>query len=637
MRQYPRPRFKDTTVTARMEKFIRGLNTTVSSTQIRPDELSEAQDIQLVEDGKVQCPRDGQTYFGNSNGSQVTGLFPYYNSDGTRKLLRMCGTALQVYNSSTGDFDNVSGYTYTTGLNANGVMAYDRMYLGNGTDPLTYYDGSAIQSFIAISDPLVPTVTRTGTAGTYTFSYKIEAVTAVGRSAPSPAGSTTLNQSTLDNTSYMTVSWTAVTNAIGYNVFGRRDGSWFFITYVDGNGSVTYVDKGTVTPDETFPPAEANQTDGPRGKYLEVYKDSLFILGDPDNPSRMYYSGGGDKINDFTVSNGGGFIDVSKNDGQIGTALKVFKNSLLVFKERSFYQFSFTTAGIPSIEQVSPSIGCISHRSVVAVENDIFFASDRGIFTVGNEAGFAFDVLRTNELSSRVRSVYETIDRAYLMNISATYVSDQDKNLVIFAYTPSGATTNSKALVYDRERLGWYKWSNIQANCWATYKDTSGNNNYLYGDDSSGYVKQILSGTDDFGTAIRGYFRIKAESFGELERYKTLKNIHVMLRRPTGTIIARIIKDGVTTEYTSNIGTISPSINFKHYTFKDFLLGESYGTGVSEQDNNIVRRLKNVNLLGRSFLMEFDNNGTSASFTLLGVVLEAKPKSRHYYESEEVV
>lgn len=636
-RVYQRPKFKKNTVESRMESWIRGYDSLVSNTQIRADELSEATNIIIVEDGKIQCPRDGQIRYGNSSGSRVTGIFPYYKSDGTKKLLRSCGTKLQKLNTSTHNWDDISGYTYTTTLNTNGVMAYDNLYIINGTDPLTYFDGTSIQSFTPISAPTAPTVTRTGSSGSYTFSYKVTAVTAVGETTPSSAGSTTLNQSSLDSSNYMSISWSAVTNAIGYNLYGRKDGSWYFITYLEGNGSTSYVDKGTLTPSELFIPPESNTTGGPVGKYIALYKDTIFIFGDPDNPTRLYYSAGGDKINDFSISSSGGFIDISKNDGQKGTGLHVFKNVLLVFKEESTYQFSFTTSALPQVEQVSASIGCISSRSIVAVENDVFFASRRGIFSIGNEQGFAFDVLRTNELTSRVRSVYKTIDPQHLENIAAIYVQDQDKNLVIFSYTEQGSTTNSKALVYDRERLGWYKWTNISANCWTSYRESDESVVYVYGDDSSGYVNQILSGTDDFGTAIRGYFRLKAESFKELERYKTLKNVHIMLRKPFGSIVTRIIKDGVTTEYTANIGTISPTINFGHYLMSDFLLGESYGEGVSDQDNNIVRRLRNINLLGRSFMLEFDNNGTSASFTLLGVVMEAKAKSRHYYGDNEVV
>lgn len=624
------------------DSWIRALNTLVSNTQIKPNELAEAEDIQLVEDGKIQCPRDGQAYYGNSSGSRVVGLYPFYKSDGTRKLLRTVGTTLQVLNTSTSNWDTVSGYTYTSGLLTAAAMAYDRLYLVNGTDPLTYYDGSSITSFTGISTPSAPTVTRTGTTGTYTFSYKITAVTNVGETPGSTAGTDNLNQASLDTSNYMTVSWSAVTNAIGYNVYGRKDGQWYFLKYLEGNSSTSYVDKGQDTPEEVFTPPEGDSTGGPTGKYIQVYKDSLFILGDPDNPSRLYYSGGGDKIHDFTVNNGGGFIDISKNDGQKGTGLIIFKNSLITFKEGSIYQFSFTSEGLPQVVQVTSAVGCIAPRSIVIVENDVFFGSDRGIFSIGNEAGFAFDVLRTNELSVRVRTVYRTIDPSYIQNMAAIYANDPTKNLVIFSYTPSGSTTNSKALVYDRERLGWYKWTNIKANCWTSYKDTSGAVHFLYGDDSSGYVKEILTGDEDFGSAIQGTFRIKAESFKTkdtgLDSYKTLKDINLVLRKPSGAITLKIIKDGVETVYTNNIGTLSPAINFAHYVFNRFLFGVSYGTGaVTSQDDNVRRVIENLNLVGRSFMIEMTNGSSGASFTLLQVKLTAKPRSERYKVSGELV
>lgn len=622
------------------ESWIRALNTLVSNTQIKPNELAEAEDIQLVEDGKIQCPRDGQAYFGSESGTRVVGLYPFYKSDGTRKLLRTSGTKLQYLSGST--WTDVSGYTYTSGLLTSGAMAYDRLYLVNGTDPLTYYDGSTITSFTAISKPGAPTVTRTGTAGSFTFSYKITAVTNVGETDGSTAGSTTLNQGTLDTTSYMTVTWSAVTNAIGYNVYGRKDGQWYFLKYLEGNTSTTYIDKGTETPEEAFTPPEGNSTGGPTGTQIAVYKDSLFILGDPNNPSRLYYSGGGDKIHDFTVSGGGGFIDIAKNDGQKGTGLVLFKNSMITFKDGSVYQFSFTTDGLPQVVQVTSAVGCIAPRGIVVVENDVFFPSDRGIFSIGNEAGFSFDVLRTNELSVRVRTVYRTIDPAYIQNIAAIYANDPTKNLVIFSYTPSGSTTNSKALVYDRERLGWYKWTNIKANCWTTYKGTDGVIHFLYGDDSSGYVKEILTGSDDFGSAIQGTFRLKAESFkgkdSGLDSYKTLKDINLVLRKPIGTITLTIIKDGVETVYTNNIGTISPAINFAHYVFSRFLFGVSYGTGaVTSQDDNVRRVIENLNLVGRSFQIELTNSTSGGSFTLLQASMTAKPRSSRYKTTGELV
>jgi hypothetical protein len=626
----------------RVEKkdFMKGLNTLVSNTQIKPDELSMATDIQIIEDGKIQFPRMGQSYFGLEKGTRTTGIFGYYKSDGTNQLLRMSGTALQKYNTSTTDWDNVAGKAYTTGLNAEAVTAYDKLYICNGTDDLTEYGGTSVTVFTAIATPNAPTATRTGTTGTYTYSYKITAVTAVGETDASAAGTSDLNVSSLDTTNYMTVSWSAVTDAIGYNVYGRKGNSWKFIVYLEGNGSVSYVDKGTVS-DSTLSnsmitPPESNNTGGPIGKYIELYKDTLFIAGDPSNPSRVYYSGGGDKISDFTIGSGGGFIDISKNDGQIVTNVKKYRNYLLIFKERSIYQFAFDTSGLPSVTQVSSSIGAIAPRSVIAVENDVHFLSERGWFTVGNVEQYSFDILRTNEISARVRTIIQNIDTAYIRNVSANYATKEGTNLIVISYTPSGSTTNSKALVFDRERLCWYEWTNVSANCWTNYVDSAGETHVLYGDDSGGYVKEILSGSDDFGSGITGKVRTSGTDFGKVG-YKTLKVIDWELRNPTGSITVNIITDGVTTAKTIPISTISPSVNWGHYLFGKFLFGVSYGTGAaSSQDENLLRTVKAINLLGRNFLLEYQNS-SSGSFILLSESMTAKPKSDNFRQSDELI
>lgn len=620
------------------DSWIRALNQLVSATQIKPNEVAEMVDCQLIEDGKIQCPRSGQSYFGASLNSRVRGVLPFYKSDGTRELLRMSSDTLSKYTNPT-TWTSISGYTYASDKNTNGVMAYDRMYLVNGDDPLTYYDGSSITSFTERTAPTISSVTRTGGSnGSYTFSYKVKAVTAVGSTNPSAAVSATIDQATLDSTHYMTLVWGSVTGATGYEIYGNKDGFWFFMASVEGNSTTTYRDDGTDTPNEAYPVVDVNTTAGPVGAYIDVYKDSLFVAGDPNNPSRLYYSGGGDQVNNFSIDGGGGIIDVARNDGQVITGLKVFKNSLVIFKEDSIYQFSFTSTGLPQITQITSSIGCVAPRTIQTVENDVFFLSRRGVFTIGNEQGFAFDVLRTNELTARVRPIIQSIDGAYIQNASAIYLTSSDFNLYILSYTPSGSTTNMKALVYDRERLAWYKWTNIQANCWTTFRGSDGNTHFLYGDDSSGYVKEVLSGSDDFGSAIHGYFSLKGESFKNgIDRYKNLKDIDVVLRNPFGSVTLSVVQDGTETVYDAPIGTINPSINFGHYTFNDFLFKDSFGTGVASADELLLRSLKNVNLRnGKTFQLKFDNN-SSARFVLLQASMMAKPRGERYRQSEDVV
>lgn len=626
-------------MTAKYDSWIRALNQLVSATQLKGNELAEIVDCELIEDGKIKCPRSGQSYFGSEQDSRVRGLFTYYKSDGTRQLLRISSTTLRKYNS--GSWDAISGFTFTSDRNTNSALIYDRLYLVNGVDPLVYYGGSTITSFSSITAPTISSVVRTGgSTGTHTFSYKVKAVNSVGSTSPSSAVSATADFTDveLDSSHYMTITWGAVTSATAYEIYGRRDAFWYLLATVEGQATTTYIDDGTDTPNEAFPVIDVDTTEGPVGQYIAVYKDSLFIAGDPNNPSRLYYSGGGDQINNFSIDGGGGIIDIARNDGQIITGLIVFKNSLIVFKEDSIYQFSFTSSGLPQVTQITAAVGCVAPRTIQIVENDVFFLSRRGVFTIGNEQGFAFDVLRTNELSARVRPVMQSIDGAYIQNASAIYLTSSNFNLYILAYTPSGSTTNTRAIVYDRERLGWYKWTNIQANCWATYRGTDGETHFLYGDDSSGYVKEILSGSDDFGSAIHGYFYLRSEAFKNgIDHYKNLKDVDVVMRNPFGSITLSVVKDGVETVFSAPIGTVNPSINFGHYLFKETLFKDSYGTGVAASDELLERSLKNINLKdGKTFQIRFDNN-SSARFVILSVGMMAKPRGDRYRRSEDIV
>jgi hypothetical protein len=110
----------------------------------------------------------------------------------------------------------------------------------------------------------------------------------------------------------------------------------------------------------------------------------------------------------------------------------------------------------------------------------------------------------------------------------------------------------------------------------------------------------------------------------------------MVLRSPTKNITFNILADGVTTVYSTNISTTFPSVNFGHYLFP-FLLGESIGTGLSEQDSNIVRRIRNANLEARSFMFEFDTGTTGGSFTLIEIKTTARPRSERYYHSGELM
>ncbi|HET9174671.1 MAG TPA: hypothetical protein VFN56_05355 [Candidatus Saccharimonadales bacterium] len=85
-----------------------------------------------------------------------------------------------------------------------------------------------------------PTVTPSGTTGSTNYSYSVVAITGSGLlSAPSTAGTTSTGNATLSTSSTNSISWSAVSGAIGYNVYrtvagGSSPTTTGFIGYTTG-------------------------------------------------------------------------------------------------------------------------------------------------------------------------------------------------------------------------------------------------------------------------------------------------------------------------------------------------------------------------------------------------------------------
>src|SRR5690606_31102240 len=92
----------------------------------------------------------------------------------------------------------------------------------------------------------------------------------------------------------------------------------------------------------------------------------------------------------FTVrkanNNPGDFFDINAADGQYVAAMEVYAENLIVWKNKSIFGISGSTANSLlesadpfKITPISNSTGAISQDSVISVKNDIFFLNEYGI------------------------------------------------------------------------------------------------------------------------------------------------------------------------------------------------------------------------------------------------------------------
>lgn len=650
----PAPKFKtQKPIEVKWNKWSKGLDTLVAATKIRDDELSIANNIILVDEGSP-TKRWGTDIFGATE--QADDIYSYYKSDGSNKLIKIKNGIAYSSTDLGLNWALISGGSFSSGIRTDGVLAFDTLYFSNGTDNLTKYDGNGLSVFSSLNAPASTWVTRGQSlaSGPSLYSYRITAVNSVGETIAAAAATVATIRRREEwqtaiatpNQSYgVQVNWNKVTGASGYNIYGVTGGDETYIDHVDGDNVLNYIDYGITTPSAFFNLPTGNSTTGPKGRFIIEFKSSLIISGDTQQPSRVYFSAGVDKIDSFLISDGGGYIDVSKNssDGDI-SGLAKYQNKTVVFKKRSTWQMDFTESAIPALTSIVNDIGCVSHRTIVNVENDLFFLGRKvgggaAIYVLGNEPNY-LNILRTNEVSARVRPEFKAVSLVSLEKSTATYY---DGKYIVF-YPEGSSTINDKAIVYDRERLGFTKWSEIYVRGIIVHYDTQNREYLIYADGMDTYLSRLdESFTTDKGDPIMWSLKTKESDLDAPFLYKKYKWVNLRLRNVLGTVRIRVWTDSNITAFTAAINQDSDDTAFGSWQFG----AGSFGTLVDESESDttsesyIIRRIpisrQGTVAIARSLAVEIYGETTISKATLLDVNIEARPKSKNFYPRDEVI
>lgn len=221
----------------------------------------------------------------------------------------------------------------------------------------------------------------------------------------------------------------------------------------------------------------------------------LWGAGIPDSPDTLWVS----YILDGTMWNATyGNIRVGSGDGDPITGICGWdQNRIAVFKRNSIYIVSAdpqttTTVDLAhslanaSITKLSDTIGCVSHRSIARVGNDIWFLSDDGVFSLG-------DVLAVDQKEIKQAHsfpVQDIIDR-----INWNYASSTSgfcwQNRYFISLPLDDETAPNNTLVFNTKRPSWNGlWTGWAPLCFALSK-RAGNERMVFGR-PDGYVWQWL-------------------------------------------------------------------------------------------------------------------------------------------------
>jgi len=137
----------------------------------------------------------------------------------------------------------------------------------------------------------------------------------------------------------------------------------------DGNPANSFVTTG-------------NASGAPIGKFIENFRNRVWISGNATYPDRVYYTELPSSVTtpvitwDTDVSSGS-WIDVSPSDGENITCLRRHKAALLVFKPNNIYRIYSITESEPDPKI---NVGTYSSRSVVNTKNGVYFHHSSGFY-----------------------------------------------------------------------------------------------------------------------------------------------------------------------------------------------------------------------------------------------------------------
>lgn len=551
-----------------IEDFSGGYNNLIDEAKMPSKFAVQSNNMMQVQNG-VWKTRWGTQYYGSDLPANPDGAQEYVKEDGTTELIAVSNGS--VYKSTNGgSWSAVSGASFTAGLqcyfqqmggyDSSGVF-HNYLYIVNGTDPIARYDGSTLTTYTELSAPtgLTASLVASGlTSGTNVYYGQVTALNQVGETVGSTEASITTNKLREDwtaATDKVTWSWNSVSNAVRYQLY-VSDQSGFEALLSDSKAT-NFTDDGTIPINTYVEVPDDNTTGGPLFKSMCTSNNRIFATNNDSDMYKVYFSGTGRNIGNFSDFYGGGWINLERGGREIPVSVKHYQSgsgegrATVLCKTPDGkgavwqIQISTTTVGdvsfsVPSATKVVGSFGTESINGVVTTDNNIEFPNRKGWFTLGPEKQF-YGILRTREQSSNIRPYWRALPGSGIDTVASYYYDAK-----IFISVSTSGSGNDRIIIRDTERGNWtVDWS-IGAKQFLEYTDSAGNSHLLYIPISGTKLIELSENyLNDLGTAFNQSY---TSPLLPVSKNKTdilsLKESIVELGRPRGVVNFQILGVG---------------------------------------------------------------------------------------------
>jgi len=273
------------------------------------------------------------------------------------------------------------------------------------------------------------------------------------------------------------------------------------------------------------------------------------------------------------------------------------------------------TFTIPSAEKVTGSTGTNAPLSSVVAKNDIYFLNKRGVDVLGNEKQY-WGVLRTNELSVKIRPYIDSLLGDYLNKACAYYYDDK----IFFSACTSGEE-NNRIFIYDREHKVFLSDWSVGVTQFGEFTDADGVTHFIGGSTEDGHIVEFSENIlGDRGTAFTTRYRGPRFSMGtDWSKFARLRITKFRFEEPKGAVSISLLGTGRRESFgTIATGVMSTSQALTGLGFDllgDTLMGDTEGSPTTFSSRNTQRNIRLRDRV-RDIQVEIETKGLENGYKL---------------------
>lgn len=279
--------------------------------------------------------------------------------------------------------------------------------------------------------------------------------------------------------------------------------------------------------------------------FVELYYNRLFAAGDPNNPSRLYWSqppGDTRTLEDWSMDDasdqtGGGFVEIGQTSSDPIVGLCALSNQLIIFKRSSIYRLLGDRPSNYRVTSVNKDVEKMVNTGLIA-NGDVPYWLTRG--------GLYYHDGQSANLSASARQIKDILAKGNLETCKAA----ENRDRLYFTIRQNGGEYDDAIIVYDMRERTYMLRNGFHV------VDICANEGTLYMINERRYVYQWDESHDYDGEPINAYWQTPFTDLGSMSTSKALRFLYfrgeggvVRIRRRIG-----IFEDVETYQMPSNTG-----------------------------------------------------------------------------------